>query len=467
MSKRENDGEISGPSKQQKTNKVNQNRISFENVSNQVSSPAIFKLNAICFDDLFEWLSLKDLISLSRTCKRMLRLTGIYFQENFKSTVNGLNRTISCSNGQRSIIINAFIQFIPNIVLREFCKEHILTDFHYFGANCDSLREISIHGVNLSKAMVNCIQAKLDKIETINIRSLELEPTMQLYSNLLKFCSLKSLFIECDDTLDREWMCHKYPKIEKLKLIYYGGEALSPNLGLFFQLNSFKTFETDDYFLLRNEDIIMNSEMKLDTLNIHYTEEHFDDVCDLLNELHEHGFYKRLEFGSVYHYLSEAQIHQICTLGGLKKLFIKLGDIDIVFPTLISLRELFIKFNSIPNFYNYNNYNLLNVKSFTISFQNLQKIHLCSGVRDHLLTCIRMLPNLKKVICEHLERIPTDTIEGNQIDLPTLNRERKKLAGACKVTIYVDEEVYLETKDIKSYIYSHYDLIEMRRISAL
>ena len=74
MNKRENDGETNAKSKQQKRNDIDANEIAVAapvNVQNEEPTPAIFKLNAICCDDLFEWLSLEDLHSLGQTCKRM------------------------------------------------------------------------------------------------------------------------------------------------------------------------------------------------------------------------------------------------------------------------------------------------------------------------------------------------------------------------------------------------------------
>lgn len=71
-------------SKRQKLNELDENEIAVALDVQYQQSSDIFKLNAICCDDLFEWLSIKDLYSLGQTCKRMHRLTGLYFQENFR-----------------------------------------------------------------------------------------------------------------------------------------------------------------------------------------------------------------------------------------------------------------------------------------------------------------------------------------------------------------------------------------------
>lgn len=89
MSKRDYDGEINESSKKARPNDSKPNEIPSVSVRNEEppTLPAIFKLNAICCDDLFEWLSIAGLHSLGQTCKRLRQLTGLYFQANFKPRI--------------------------------------------------------------------------------------------------------------------------------------------------------------------------------------------------------------------------------------------------------------------------------------------------------------------------------------------------------------------------------------------
>lgn len=43
----------------------------------------ILKLNDDCCEEIFEYLSIKDLYSFGQTCKRMNRIAGIHFQRNY------------------------------------------------------------------------------------------------------------------------------------------------------------------------------------------------------------------------------------------------------------------------------------------------------------------------------------------------------------------------------------------------
>lgn len=59
------------------------------------SQAEIFKLKMDHFEEIFEWLSAKDLAELSQTCKRMQHVVGYYIKTNyaaldFKFTGDGI-----------------------------------------------------------------------------------------------------------------------------------------------------------------------------------------------------------------------------------------------------------------------------------------------------------------------------------------------------------------------------------------
>ncbi|XP_055326436.1 uncharacterized protein LOC129580230, partial [Sitodiplosis mosellana] len=287
MSKRENDGEITEKSKQQKLNDVNPRGTAAAAVDGQneePAPPAIFKLNAICCDDLFEWLSLKDLHSLGQTCKRMQRLTGVYFQENYKET------RLFCENRNiyhNKIMMNEFFPYVQKIVVESNC----LSDFKSINDG-DSIRDISLDWFTMTESMIGCIKEKLNQIEVLHLRYLDME--IHLYEDFLQFCpNLKGLCVYYSHSKDNddEWMNRKYPKLQHFRL-QKRDDLISHNLRHFFQQNDqLQSFGTNDRFLLTNSDTFINSNLKLDVLNIRYSVGNLEHVCDLLNNLHEIGFY--------------------------------------------------------------------------------------------------------------------------------------------------------------------------------
>lgn len=82
----------------------------------QIQLRLSWRMNAICCDDLFEFLSIRDQYALSQTSKRMHRLTGLYLQENFKNIeffCKHLNIYHYDENGTAKY--SGWAQFIQNI----------------------------------------------------------------------------------------------------------------------------------------------------------------------------------------------------------------------------------------------------------------------------------------------------------------------------------------------------------------
>lgn len=306
--------------------------------------------------------------------------------------------------------------------------------------------------------MIDCIKEKLNKIETINL-NVQSSSLANLYENFLKMCpNLKTLRIRYNESLEFEWMRCKYPTLEHFTL-YYWTQSLCQNLAIFFQQNThLQSFETDHGILLTNSNTILNSEMKLDAFSILYKATFtydLNNVCILLNKLHENGFYRRLAFGviSTLSYIPQSGANQISALRRLEKLFGHFEE-NINFPTIPSLKELRIW-----------DWRHFNFEPLTESFPNLRQAHI-NGVRtDQLLPFIRRSAKLKELSIKVI-LFPFDTTEC-QLDLKTLNDERKKLPGACKLIIFVRENVYLKTKEATRNLYSNYELIEIKRIESI
>lgn len=413
-------------------------------VAGQESSPAIFKLNANCNEHLFGFLSLHDLHSLNQTCKQMHQLTGLYFQENFKSY------KLHCQN-QTICGLNGFTPFIRSI---RFYGNNSDDDYTFIATSCDSLRKISFRNVELTETKINNIKVRLNQIETM-IFSKSLLP-IDLYENLLKFCP--NLKIVCFDGIEsngNEWMCHKYPKLEQLTIYNQPDGNLGRNFRKFLQKNGhLQSFKTDHPILLKNSDALIESGIKLDILNVRYSKaeqpKDFDKTCTLLNQLYDNGFYKRLEFivSSPPNVISQDQIDQIGALVGLEKIF---GHFDgnIILPKIFGLKELCI--------HNKHLMNMMNIEALIDAFPNLSHVYLEAATEAQLIPFLRRLPALKELY---------NKAHKFQVNLSKLNEEREKLTGAGKVTLYLEEEVYLETKQTTKTAFGNRNSIKIKRIAA-
>lgn len=454
MSKRKNDDESNEKAHQQKRSDVDSKQIAVAvDTRNQVNASPILKLNAICCDDLFDWLSSEDLHSLGQTCKRMKQLTGVYLRDNLNIVLSGFEfpQSYRCE-GYVPYIFAPFVKTVRFNILSQ------KKDFQYVGKHCDSLRKISFEG-KLNKSKIGCIKAKLSKIETIGLFYLEMPSSFNLYDDLLKFCpNLKKLSIQTEENIHKynKWLCHKFPKLEYFHFNYsYGSSSLSRIFEQFFQKNShLHFFETGPKFLLDNSDaFIKPNTIKLDLLQISFGNmDNFVDACILLKKLNDSDQKYKFSISST---ATQDQINLIGSLRGLEELDVKFKE-DLVFPKMISLKKIEIDtFCPLENIHS---------ERIAASFPNLCRIHMYWPLEDQILPFLRLLPKLKEIIIPH--RFKHDSgFEG--YNLRALNEEREKLSGACKVTIYVAAKYYLITKMALKNLYTKCDLIEMKRYEVI
>lgn len=123
---------------------------------------------------------------------------------------------------------------------------------------------------------------------------------------------------------------------------------------------------------------------------------------------------------------------------------------------LANLKEL----TSNESFY-YENGKLIAMTSVDIVatvLVNLERVHLKETVLWDILSFAHNSIRLKKM---KVDFISVKKDFKCTLDWPVINKKRKKLFEARKLTIYVEEQVYLSTK--RTHYKTDLDLIEMRR----
>lgn len=74
------------------------------------------KLNVDCWENIFDYLSLVDILAMSKTCKRMRQIGGHYFREQFSTTLGRFgNENLIYINEYP--VRNDFWPFISKLVL--------------------------------------------------------------------------------------------------------------------------------------------------------------------------------------------------------------------------------------------------------------------------------------------------------------------------------------------------------------
>lgn len=177
----------------------------------------------------------------------------------------------------------------------------------------------------------------------------------------------------------------------------------------------------------------------------------YRELYEFLNVLHDQGVYKRLHL-YVPGQKEEHRIDEMAKLNSLIKLFIFYNPSEpLTLPILNDLREIRVN----------NTREIFNLADVAIKFPNLERVCLEGATSTDLLMFISRTVNLIKIEVVTLSAGINFDENKNILDLVALNKERQKLSEAEKVTLYVDEEVYFQTKwAMKGTDFSH---IVMRR----
>lgn len=431
--------------------------------SSDVPSPAIFKLNIDCFHEVFDWLSHSDLIAVGQTCKRLRRIVGMFVHFNYGAkTTRGENNGIYIS----SLLSNTFSQYIQKLSI----SGDRLGAYRFVGENCtNSINNLRVYGT-LPENGFEHIKDILNGIEILDMNECVIKG--DFYEDYLKYCpNVKSLSVSRSGRISdksiiigsrNSWLLRNYPNLENFELLE-AYELKMNELNTFFQQNpNIRTFSTDSKSLWENRNSIMNVDLKFEKFAIDiYQSRIFDSnnqpismleaAHNLLVQLYEKGFYKWLHL--CLFFIGQQCIDKLFSLRGLEML---IGDIVRIDRLLPEVRAFAVWCGD----------EIVDIESVPRKLPNVERIYFSKITFDRILPFIRHTTRLKQIRIRQLKD------ECKILDLLTMNKERKKLSGACKVHIYVKEDVYLATKwasntiDLSLIELKRYDSMEWEELSA-
>ncbi|XP_031621914.1 uncharacterized protein LOC116339964 [Contarinia nasturtii] len=423
MSQEQNANE-SGPSaKKMKPNDEDNNPAA---VNGEQQLADIFKLNIDCFEEVFDYLSLGDLANLGQTCKRMQRIAGHCFQLNYGAAQIKFSGVFSFLGGFK---IDCFKDFFQNVFLIRDVENHMM-NFVSALKHSASIKRIEIGYFRLRMALITEMKEILSKAESVTINGYdengnELDTLIAACSPNVKYLSLS------EKPKKHEWMYRFYPALTR-----FDWEEI-PELETFLELNTtINQLTVNTKIFWSNRELFKNSNIKFDTLSIGYDGKvEIQLFCRLLNELYEMGFYKKLKF---FDKLSTHQeiIDALATVKGLVKFRAALDNYGVTVGALRNLEELCV----------FESHSITDLKLIPHMLSNLKRLHFITADSDYILPIVRHAERVNKIKVKYFRC--GSHFDGNNkiLDLLALNKEREKLVGARKITIYVEENVYLATK---------------------
>lgn len=434
----------------------------------------IFQLNNDCFAEIFEYLSLRELYAVGQTCKTIYELAGDYFKCNYTGAVtfsgdNGIFTEFSDNNRafQQRTQTSGFNKFITQIS-HYYERMAPLYYIQSHSMEFESINQINFVCVPINGTRIKCIQKILHQIQQLQIKNCSVEG--DLYDTVLKYCdNLKCLYIQDADfgryrngqyQLKYDWLIQNHPALEHLELIsYYSSYFMEFDHFLKYNRNV-QSFSTTFKFIWDNRLELLKCNAKLDLLKVkmirlsrHHNgndedDEIFASICNLLKQLHERGFYNRLHL--YLQHIRQLNIQQLISLNGLEKICVRTFSENLNLVQLKNIKELAILDGA----------DAIYMEPLAKSLSNLQRLFIRNVTFKTLWYFVRYSANLTRIkyLCTH--KIYADN---RILKLITLNKDRSMLAAARKLTIYVQDNIFLTTKWAINNRNSNLDLVEIKR----
>lgn len=398
--------------------------------------PPYLKLIADCWEHIFDYLSFKNIFVMGETCKRMNQMAGYYIREYHPDLeFHLIEGEIRFSNPTDYIIHANFYRYITKLHVKNNSELNFFANVQSF----EALKALIIGQHNLTETEIGYMQNVLKNVETIQLVHCRLSG--RVFEQMAKHCSkLKYLHIHNSNVMANHGLfLHYFPTLEHLQYRPLVSQTRVNELKVFLEKHSnLKRFAASNHFLWENRDILIQTNVQLDLLNVHFDSTDpmpFDQFIKFLRSLYARGLYKTLKL--TFRFCRPANVttqelkNAISTLPALRKLVLP-DDSFIDLPRLSNLKEFYIEFLNTSN---------ANTEILATSLPKLERLGLGWG----FMTVDALLPFIRH--SKYLETIECPYFADKTLDLNALNEERKKHnkdADACPISIRVPEYVHLD-----------------------
>lgn len=441
----------------QSTKKHNKSKLKFSKKHGKkcktYGSPDMFKLNTDSLVEICEWLSLTDLNALGQTCKAMKAIVSEYITRNYTAINTILRRDrIDVFSSTKARIV--FPQIVRRILITE-------PDFNnkrlkYIATQCKSLEKIQFKFATLTVANIQCIKELLNNIRIVHFIKVTFHG--DFYNDFLKHCQrLTVLSVRTEAGIligaNNNWLLRQYPHLKHIEMSQLNGEKIV-ELKTFFDLNpQIETIGINSSLLRMNQTVFMETCKKFIDLAIimnYVPSRDYPSFFKLLNELHQNGFYQRLHLYTFS--FNEKTFDQMASLRGLMKLYSAHSTLGSrVLAPMLDLRELSVDSSK----------NLADIDTLAKNLKNLQRIFFYQANYDDIVPFFRYTTNLRMI---NIRRMIGFECDESFLDLRRLNRARKQLKNASKITVYVKENLFLKTKFAIDTV--NYPMVELKLIES-
>lgn len=248
------------------------------------------------------------------------------------------------------------------------------------------------------------------------------------------------------------WLANEYPTLEHFELV---SRNKIDTVIQFLKLNrNIHTFSTTIEFMIENKESFIPFDIKLNVLSIlhSYTNidtKKFNAFVKQLSEHQKHGLFQQLHL--YFHSTIEKYIYPQGQLSFVTIWHCINGEQHFALESMINLERMYLLRASLID----------DLDAALSKVTKLNYIFFSSEAIDKILTFIRGSSKLRKIKFYNLLNGIFFNSKDSILDLSALNDERSKCAYANRLTIYVNEKIYLATKSALKQ--TKFSLIEIKR----
>lgn len=436
--------------------------------TNSEQSSGILKMPMEILEYIFDDLDLADLVAVSKTCKWMYQVASRCYQQSYSGLRSYFDKIEGCGNiairrfdGRGCIDIEPFIPLLNNVVvlpkmnLKMNLQEEVLYKFIDQQLKFHQLKNLGIHFMNFTDYKIADMEEVLSKLEYLEMTCCKtsdefLEHFYSLIPNIKRLYLHKSA---------NRCPAHSFPMLEHFEIVCYRNDVVP--VTTFLALNpNIQKFGTNLANLWENIHSMKDAKIQLEDLAISFASGDFighpelRSFWKLLDECHKLGIYKRIHI-LFYHFGYEQKFFDgIASLTALKRLRFAIdtyGHNCVTLSALVHLEDL-----TLPD----SRY-ITDIKIVATKFEYLKHIYFGQSNLSQVKLFISRNSKLERIQIDKFVDKAGKNEYKKVLNLIDLNRERSMLSNAKKITLFVEEPVYLATKRANRQI--DLDFIKLKR----
>lgn len=420
--------------------KLDHNQLEQSTSSTQTQSEQFSPILSLPYDKIklfLEYVNLNDLYSLGLTCKRLHQAAGEFYRENYPLEYFCIRKVkgklIQQTNAMHETNFGCFAEELW--IYGESANNMEYFRFMAKIKNTNLKRILFYNCADFTEDQGRCLADILKSVESVDFSN-EKRSSRNL-NEILRFCTNVRRLKVWSNSGAIEWPSQSYSTLERLDVynkVAASGDRLN-ELKLFLQINpqithfSIGTYANTNVRVIDVLQLFEDINMKLDNLELESDNFKKDDVMRI-NEFQTRGFCEQVQITCWGHRKNSFNnLHLITNLNVLK-IQGRISDADCVANTMAKMENL--KKLDLEHLASEEHAEILSK-----SISNVEVIHLRWGSLENALPFLQSLPNLECI------QISPESF-GIEYKIKQLNKARKKLLNAKKLTIELHPSVFLQ-----------------------